>query len=156
MSRGALEDIPAEGPLVVVANSLYGILDRLMLGRILSRRRGDFCILAHVVFRKAPDLERVILPIDFDPAPAAVAINLATRRSALAHLEGGGCIGVFPGGRVSTARRPFGRPMDPGWRRFTARLIAKFGRAWCPCASRATTAGCSRSRATCTPRCAWR
>ena len=39
----------------------------------------------------------------------------------------GGCIGVFPGGTISTAPRPFGRPMDPVWRRFTARLVAKSG-----------------------------
>jgi putative hemolysin len=26
---------------------------------------------------------------------------------------------------VSTAAKPFGRPMDPGWRNFTARMIAK-------------------------------
>jgi putative hemolysin len=46
---------------------------------------------------------------------------------ALEYLAGGGCIGVFPGGTVSTALKPFGRPMDPSWRRFTARLIAKSG-----------------------------
>jgi len=34
---------------------------------------------------------------------------------------------VFPGGTVATAARPFGRPMDPGWRGFTARMIGKSG-----------------------------
>jgi putative hemolysin len=43
----------------------------------------------------------------------------------LNYLEGGGAIGVFPGGTVSTAIKPFARPMDPGWRSFTARMIAK-------------------------------
>ena len=46
---------------------------------------------------------------------------------ALDYLAGGGAIGVFPGGAVATALKPFGRPMDPSWRRFTARLIAKCG-----------------------------
>jgi putative hemolysin len=32
---------------------------------------------------------------------------------------------VFPGGTVSTARKPFSRPMDPGWRNFTAKMIAR-------------------------------
>ena len=124
---GALSDIPAEGPLVVVANHPYGILDGLMLGDILARRRGDFRILANRVFRKAAELDRVILPISFDDTPEAMATNLATRKQALAYLTAGGCVGVFPGGTVSTAARAFGRPMDPGWRRFTARLIAKSG-----------------------------
>lgn len=129
---GAIENIPAEGPVVVVANHPYGILDGLILGHILARRRGDFRILANRVFRKAEELNRVILPISFDETREAVAGNIETRRIALDYLRQGGCIGVFPGGTVSTALRPFGRPMDPGWRRFTARLIAKSGAAVVP------------------------
>jgi putative hemolysin len=79
------------------------------------------------VFRKAEELNRIILPISFDDTREAQEINLATRKEALAVLAAGGCIGIFPGGTVSTALRPFGRPMDPSWRRFTARLIAKSG-----------------------------
>ena len=124
---GELASIPREGPLVVTANHPYGILDGLMLGHILSQARGDFRILAHRVFRKAAELDRVVLPINFDETREATEENLETRRRALAYLAGGGAIGVFPGGAVATASKPFGWPMDPSWRRFTARLIAKSG-----------------------------
>ncbi|MBP7242492.1 lysophospholipid acyltransferase family protein [Amaricoccus sp.] len=124
---GSIADIPRDGPLVVVANHPYGILDGLMMGLVLSRARGDFRILANAVFRRAAELDRIVLPVDFGDTTAARATNLATRRHALAHLAGGGAMGVFPGGTVSTAARPFGQPMDPSWRRFTARLIAKSG-----------------------------
>jgi putative hemolysin len=127
IAGGSFDNIPREGPLVVISNHPYGILDGLMLGYILSQSRGDFRILAHRVFRKAAELERVILPISFDETREAQAANIETRRAALACLAEGGCIGVFPGGTVSTALKPFGRPMDPSWRRFTARLIAKSG-----------------------------
>ncbi|AJE46290.1 lysophospholipid acyltransferase family protein [Celeribacter indicus] len=127
IARGRLDDIPREGPLVVVANHPYGILDGLMLGHILSVRRPEFRILAHRVFRKAEDLERVILPVSFEETKEAVALNLATRRAAVDLLGAGGCIGIFPGGTVSTAARPLGRPMDPGWRAFTAKMVAKSG-----------------------------
>lgn len=122
---GSLDRIPADGPLILIANHPYGILDGLMMGHILSRTRGDFRILAHQVFARAEDLSRVILPISFDGSKDAVALNLATRRTALDYLGQGGAIGIFPGGTVSTAARPFSRPMDPGWRGFTARMIAK-------------------------------
>ncbi len=125
--RGSLDNIPATGPVVVISNHPYGILDGLMLGNILARTRGDFRILANRVFRKAEELDRVILPISFDETPEAIKTNLATRKAALAYLAQGGCIGIFPGGTVSTALKPFGRPMDPSWRRFTARLIVKSG-----------------------------
>ena len=92
---------------------------------ILSQTRGDFRILAHQIFRKAEDLNKVILPISFDETKEAVALNLATRKTALDYLGQGGAIGIFPGGTVSTAAKPFSRPMDPGWRGFTAKMIAK-------------------------------
>lgn len=122
---GSLDNIPPSGPLIVIANHPYGILDGLILGHILSVTRGDFRILAHKVFRKAEDLDRIILPVNFDETKEAVAQNIETRKVALDYLRDGGCVGVFPGGTVSTAVTPFATPMDPGWRGFTARMIAK-------------------------------
>jgi putative hemolysin len=122
---GALSNIPTEGPVILIANHPYGILDGLMMGHILSQARGDFRILANSVFRKAEDLNRIVLPISFDETREGVQTNIATRKTALDYLGQGGAIGVFPGGTVSTAERPFGRPMDPMWRSFTARMIAK-------------------------------
>ena len=126
--KGSLENIPQTGPLIFVANHPYGILDGLMMGHILSRTRGDFRILANSVFRKAEEVDRVILPISFDETREAMALNIETRKRSLDYLAQGGAIGIFPGGTVSTARKPFSaRPMDPGWRSFTARMIAKSG-----------------------------
>jgi len=125
---GSLCNIPRDGPLVMVANHPYGILDGLMMGHILSvARQGDFRILAHRVFRKSEDLDRVILPISFDETREALASNLETRKTALDYLGQGGAIGIFPGGTVSTSARAFSRPLDPAWRSFTAKMIAKSG-----------------------------
>lgn len=122
---GSLDDIPRDGPLLLVANHPFGILDGMMMGHMLSEVRGDFRILANSVFQKAEEINRIVLPISFDEDRDAVRVNLRTRQVALDYLKAGGAIGVFPGGTVSTAARPFGRPLDPGWRNFTARMIAK-------------------------------
>ncbi|WP_340239167.1 lysophospholipid acyltransferase family protein [Sulfitobacter pontiacus] len=122
---GSLANIPETGPVIALANHPYGILDGLMLGHMLSRRRDGFKIMAHSVFDRAPDLNRHLLPISFDEDKAALALNLRTRKTALEYLGQGGAVGIFPGGTVSTSARPFSRPMDPGWRSFTARMIAK-------------------------------
>jgi len=124
--RGSLENIPETGPLVLIANHPYGILDGLVMGYLLSSlRQGRFHILAHSVFRKAPELERVILPIDFGGTPEAAQSNIETRARAVEHVCGGGAVGIFPGGTVSTAARPLETPMDPAWRGFTSRLITR-------------------------------
>ena len=123
---GSLEAIPSTGPLVLVSNHPYGILDGLTMGRILSERRGgDFRVLAHRIFRRAPDLEKIILPVSFEDTKEASAQNLATRAEALRYLGAGGAIGIFPGGTVSTSARPMGLPLDPAWRTFTAKMIAR-------------------------------
>lgn len=122
---GTLDAIPREGPLVVVANHPFGILDGLAMGRILSEcRAGDIRIMAHSVLDRAPELRRILLPIDFSETREAAARNLATRAEALRYLVGGGAIGIFPGGTVSTAPTPFGPALDPTWRSFTAKLAA--------------------------------
>ncbi|MCV2892274.1 lysophospholipid acyltransferase family protein [Lentibacter sp. XHP0401] len=124
---GALENIPREGPLILVANHPYGILDGLMMGHMLRHARGDFRILANSVFNRSEDINRVILPISFEESKEAILQNLETRREALRYLEEGGAIGIFPGGTVSTAAKPFTKPLDPSWRNFTARMVAKSG-----------------------------
>ncbi len=122
---GSLDNIPKSGPLILIANHPYGILDGLMMGHILSKLRGDFRILANSVFRRARELDRVILPVSWDDTREAVEMNLRTRAAALSFLGSGGAMGVFPGGTVSTAARPFGQPLDPVWRNFTAKMVAK-------------------------------
>lgn len=122
---GSLANIPQDGPLILVANHPYGILDGLMMGHILRRTRGDFRILANSVFSRSEALDRIILPISFEESKEAMRLNLETRRAALQYLGEGGAIGIFPGGTVSTAASPFTTPLDPSWRNFTARMVAK-------------------------------
>ncbi|MEL6433533.1 MAG: acyltransferase, partial [Pseudomonadota bacterium] len=61
VTGGTLHDVPRQGPLIMIANHPYGILDGLMMGHILSQTRDDFRILANSVFNKAEDLNRIIL-----------------------------------------------------------------------------------------------
>ena len=111
---GSLAKIPSEGPLVLIANHPFGILDGLMLGHLLDAARGDFRILANSVFNRAEALNRVLLPISFDETKEALRLNLETRATALATLANGGAIGVFPGGTVSTSAKPFFAPDGSG------------------------------------------
>ncbi len=120
-----LANIPREGPVVAVANHPFGILDGLILGRILSTARPSFKIMAHKVFHKSRDLSDVILPIDFDETKEAQQSNLRTRKESLAYLGAGGCVGIFPGGTVSTSSKLWNRAMDPAWKTFTAKMIQR-------------------------------
>lgn len=124
---GSLDKIPKQGPLVVVSNHPFGITDGLILGHILRECRGDFRIVANDVFLKAEDVKRVVLPISFSKSREALKLNLDTRATAVQYLKDGGCIGIFPGGTVSTSAELMSTPMDPKWRNFTAKMIQKSG-----------------------------
>ena len=125
ITSGSLQNIPKVGPIILVANHPFGILDGLMMGFILSEVRASFKIMAHQVFGKSTELSEHIIPISFDATSAAIDLNIASRKGAVTFLKSGGAIGIFPGGTVSTSLKPFGKAMDPSWRKFTARLIAK-------------------------------
>ncbi|MEO1329980.1 MAG: lysophospholipid acyltransferase family protein [Pseudomonadota bacterium] len=122
-----LANIPTDGPLVCVANHPFGILDGLTFGHIMAKTRPDFKILANSVFVKAPEVEPHILPIDFAETRESVKLNIETRKKALEYLKAGGCIGVFPGGTVSTGSKFYKQPFDPEWKTFTAKLIQNSG-----------------------------
>ena len=66
VTNGDLNYIPKKGPVVIVSNHPFGILDGLIMGYVLSHTRKEFKIIANRVFRKARDLDNVILPISFE------------------------------------------------------------------------------------------
>lgn len=119
-----LRAIPAEGPLVVIANHPFGIADGLMLGQLLAAVRPAFSILVnHVLCGHDPRIERHLLPVDFGEDKAALQTNLRTRQEAIARLSRGEAIGIFPSGGVATAPRGWGKAEELEWKRFTARII---------------------------------
>lgn len=128
-SAGRLAAIPADGPLVVVANHPFGVLDGLVISWLISLRRTDFKVLTNSVLDAVPEAKPWLLPVDFAPTREAVAANVEMRRAALAHVKSGGCVVVFPAGGVSTVPRPFDPlAVDDEWKPFTAKLITQ-GRA---------------------------
>lgn len=122
---GKLAQLPATGPLVIVANHPFGLVDGLLIGHLANRVRNDFKVLTNArLYPPDADIQRYILPIDFDPGPEAQATTLKTRAIARQHLAEGGCLIVFPAGGVATTPTPFARQaVDLDWKPFTARLI---------------------------------
>ena len=120
-----LSKVPRTGPLLVVSNHPYGVLDGLGLCYLVSRVRPDLKFLAHATFSRAPELEPYLMPIYFDGASAALRSNVSARKLALSHLDAGGAIVVFPAGRVSTAPRVFDKATDAPWKLFCATMIQR-------------------------------
>ncbi|MEO1473538.1 MAG: lysophospholipid acyltransferase family protein [Pseudomonadota bacterium] len=126
-SASHLAQIPKQGPLVVVANHPFGVLDGLTICWIVSLVRPDFKILTNAVLMEAPEVRDYLLPIDFAETKEAQTTNIVTRKESMDILKTGGCIIVFPAGGVSTAPSPFRAAIDDVWKPFTAKLITGSG-----------------------------
>lgn len=117
---------PKTGPLVVVANHPFGVLDGLVICEIVSRVREDFRVLTNAVLLRAEEVREFLLPVDFAETEEALKTNLRTRAEAKSFLMKGGCLVVFPAGGVSTTPTIWHkRAIDTEWKNFAARLISQ-------------------------------
>jgi putative hemolysin len=124
LNEDGLAQIPPQGPLVIVANHPFGVLDGLMICWLVSRVRQDFKVLTNALLNRAEEIKPFLLPIDFEETKAALETNIRSRADAKALLESGGVLIVFPGGTVSTTPSLLSRRAeDPEWKTFTGRMI---------------------------------
>jgi putative hemolysin len=123
-NEDALERLPREGALIIVANHPFGVLDGLIVSYLTSKVRSDFIILTNAVLYQADEIRAHLLPIDFAETKEALGTNLKSRAEAKAHLLRGGCVIIFPAGGASTTPKPWSnRAVDAEWKNFAARLI---------------------------------
>ena len=120
-----LRQIPAQGPLVVVANHPFGILEGAVLADMVSQVRSDVRVLTNHLLCQLPELRDFCIPINTFGGAVARQDNQRGLSDALAWLQGGGALIVFPAGEVSHAHLRAGCITDPRWHTTAARLIQK-------------------------------
>jgi putative hemolysin len=122
----ALARLPGTGPLVVVANHPFGVLDGIVISQLVASVRRDFLVLTNEVLTRAEEIRPWLLPIDFAETEEALKTNLKSRATAKHHLMNGGCLVIFPAGGVSTTPKLWDkRATDTEWKTFTGRLIVQ-------------------------------
>jgi putative hemolysin len=124
----AWRKLPRSGPLLIVANHPYGVLDGLTLGYLSTLVRTDVKILTHSLLTTVPDVRKFTLPVDFGGTDAARRTSARTRREAVDWLRAGHVIVIFPAGGVSTSVRPLSpHAVDNAWHPFVRKLASVEG-----------------------------
>ncbi len=120
-----LARVPRTGPVVVVSNHPFGILEGLILFDMLCRVRPDVKILANSLLATFPEMEdRLILVDPFESADSNRA-NRKGVRETLSFLSAGGLLIVFPAGEVSHVQFRERKIADPGWNENISRFILR-------------------------------
>lgn len=100
-----LARIPATGPLVIVANHPFGILDATSLAWAIEQVRTDEKFFANEALRGIPAAARRCFFVDPFGSSAATRRNLPAMRQAVDWIRAGHAVAVFPAGEISRLAR---------------------------------------------------
>lgn len=123
-----IRNIPADGPVVLVANHPHGLVDGMVLADLIGRRRTDFKILSRELLIGIDEVAAsYMISVPFPHEPEAQRKSVEMRAKAMAHLKEGGLISVFPSGVVASSETMFGPAVERDWNVFTAQMIRRSG-----------------------------
>jgi len=124
-----LQNIPREGPLLIVANHPLGGLEGVAIARMLVELRPDLRVLTNQLLRRIPELAEIFIGVDVLSKDAARS-NVSGIKQVHSHLKQDGAILIFPAGVVSRYQVKEGVIADRTWDRLVGQLVRRHK---CPC-----------------------
>ena len=122
-----LRRVPAEGPLVVVANHPFGAVEGLALIEALRTVRKDLKVMANFVLGLVPEVREHLILVDPFGAAGSRSRSLAGLKQAIRWLKDGHALAVFPAGEVASLKLSRLLVADPPWNPGVAGIVRKAG-----------------------------
>ncbi len=97
-----LDYLPQDQPFIIVSNHPFGAVDGIMMLSILGKKRPDLKILTNFILSYIPNLAEHFFPVNPFTDRPGMKSSLAGLKMAKEHLAGGGVLGLFPSGEVSS------------------------------------------------------
>jgi putative hemolysin len=124
--------VPLSGPVLMVSNHPFGLLEGAIMASVLPKLRPDVRILANSLLSVLPELRQLCIFIDPFGRHSAMPGNAAALRECLHWLRGGGLLLAFPAGEVAHLDWRGGALADPPWNAPLARIAQIAGAAAVP------------------------
>lgn len=121
-----LENLPAEGRLLIVCNHPTGVADGVAVHDALKARRPDLVFYANAdAHRVCPGLDEVLIPVEWVEAKRTLGHTRQVLERTKAALEAERALMIFPAGRL--AIRVEGRLTDRPWQASAASIACWYG-----------------------------
>jgi len=124
-SQSAWQQIPGNGPLIVVANHPLGGLEGMLMTRELLRQRRDTKVLTNQLLSRFPEFDDLFIGLDVLNDDAS-SRNASGIREACKHLAAGGALLVFPAGTVASIRLGNLRIEEGRWNKLVGWLARRY------------------------------
>ncbi|WP_139685448.1 lysophospholipid acyltransferase family protein [Vibrio tasmaniensis] len=122
---GSTENIPEEGPVVIVANHPLGAIEGVILADLVGSVRKDVKVLANELLKRLPELDDLFIGVDVFNSKESKRTNAKAIRDANRHLADGGLLIVFPAGEVSSYRKGAKTLTDIEWSKSVAKFVKR-------------------------------
>lgn len=119
--------IPNKGAFITVSNHPYGGLDGLALIELITRRRGDYKVMANFLLKRIEQIKDYFIGVNPLEDYKHAYSSAAGMKAAVEHLKGGGGLGMFPAGEVSASQKNLREITDRPWQKPAIKLILKAG-----------------------------
>jgi putative hemolysin len=117
--------IPAQGPFLTVSNHPFGMLDGLILLRIVTEVHTDYKVMANFLLQRLEPWESYIIPVNPFESQRQVYQSVGGIKQMLYWLREGHPAGLFPAGEVSTYQPDLRTVTDRAWQTTALRLVQK-------------------------------
>ncbi|MFA0617263.1 lysophospholipid acyltransferase family protein [Vibrio splendidus] len=125
VSAGATDNIPEQGPVVIVANHPLGAIEGVILADLVGSVRKDVKVLANELLKRLPELDDLFIGVDVFNSKESKRTNAKAIRDANRHLADGGLLIVFPAGEVSSYRKGAKTLTDIEWGKSVAKFVKR-------------------------------
>jgi putative hemolysin len=115
---------PAEGPLIVVSNHPFGILDPVILADLVSAFRPYVRFMTNYLLGTMEEMRPWIIAVDPFDGENSAQRNLAPMKEALRFLRQGGTLAIFPSGEVAHYKMGRGVEESP-WSSHVGALVRR-------------------------------
>lgn len=129
-NESGISHIPETGPVVIIANHPFGLIETAIVRYLVSQRRQDFKNFAATFgdINRFPERAQHMLPLDFRSVLTGdlTEKDVQSMNLAIKHVKQGGALIIFPAGFISLSSNPFGWGVeDRKWKPFAAKVITE-------------------------------